>query len=127
MKTISHNKLLHHSNQTIQPSIKNLALFFSRGTNRSLLIETLFNYIIHPLLITTGFRPFAECLGHSAKFRLHSAKVLLNAKKHSAKRSTRQKCKSEKIQENRKKIYWGGMHSQLVTHPMGCTFFSNFL
>jgi hypothetical protein len=27
-------------------------------------------------IFTTGFRPFAECLGHSAKPRLHSAKAL---------------------------------------------------
>jgi hypothetical protein len=82
----------------------------------------------------------------SAKPRLHSAKILPSvtlgkgysakissaktslpsAKKHLAKRSTRQNVNRKKIQKmkQKKKFIRGGMHSQLVTHLMGCTFFS---
>jgi hypothetical protein len=67
--------------------------------------------------------------GHSAvissvKMSLPSAfcrgQKTLGKELHSA------KCKSKKIQKNEtgKKNIEGGMHSQLVTHLMGCTFFS---
>jgi hypothetical protein len=104
-------------------------------------------------IYTIGFRPFAECLGHSAKPRLHSARALPSVtlgKGHSAAILSAKtslpnafcqalgkgfaECfslpsakKSEKIKKrNRKKIIGGGMHSQLLTLLMGCTFFSNF-
>jgi hypothetical protein len=74
---------------------------------------------------TLGKTPITLGKGHSAS--ISSAKMFLPSafcralgkEKHSA------KCKSEKIQKNEtgKKIIGGGMHSQPVTHLMGCTFF----
>jgi hypothetical protein len=101
---------------------------------------------------TTGIRGFAECLGHSAKLRLysakgtrqrfyrqrriyrvpfvgHSAKALPSAKKHSAKRSTRQNInrKKSKKMKQKKRIYWG-RHAHPTSHPSNGLhiLFSNF-
>ena len=54
-----------------------------------LTVSLVYNY----RTVTTGFRFFAECLRHSAKARLHSAKPLSSAalgKEHTAKKIDQQ-------------------------------------